>query len=235
MTSSGKGVLLSVAVHAVILVGAVLLSRFVRAKTLELQENAPIEIEVFEESIAAEDPAEESRDEKTDPSVPAKAELPQPAEDVHESVEEAGEEPLEPVIPEVESAERETVAEPEPQSRQEPEASISVALEADRGTERQTVAAVTVQEEKTAVPVAVIRPKYPPSARRRGIEGDVVLEASVDANGTVVSVTIRGSSGNKALDDAAVDAMRKARFQPAEKNGGKVPSTVVQTLSFRLR
>ena len=246
MTSSGKGVLLSVMVHAAILVCAVLLSRFIHTQALALQENAPIEIEVFEESVASEPPSEEKAEDDVRPSEPAENdsrhttdEVAEPVESttlpLPEPVDESIAEASEPISREHENTVREPVDEPEAQRLQKTAPQISIAVEADSGADRQTVTAVTVLEEKKAVPVSVIRPKYPPSARRKGIEGDVLLEATVDVSGNVSAVIIRRSSGNKALDDAAVDAMKKAKFRSAEKNGEKVPSTIIQTLSFRLR
>ncbi len=57
------------------------------------------------------------------------------------------------------------------------------------------------------------RPDYPESARRRGIEGVVLVRIEVDAGGEPVACAIAESSGSIALDDAALRAARKWRFE----------------------
>jgi protein TonB len=45
---------------------------------------------------------------------------------------------------------------------------------------------------------------YPEEAKRRGIQGNLVLDVSVRADGTLGSMAVRRSSGHKLLDDAAL-------------------------------
>jgi protein TonB len=78
-------------------------------------------------------------------------------------------------------------------------------------------------------------PNYPRSCRRRGHEGTVLLECSVDRSGSVVSVRIISSTGCVKLDQSALDAVRRARFQPARMAGKAVASTVILPVTFRLR
>lgn len=79
-----------------------------------------------------------------------------------------------------------------------------------------------------------IRPKYPVSSRRRGEEGDVVLEISIDENGGVDNVVVRKSSGFSELDDAAVQAAKISMFDPAKSGDKPVASVARLTLSFKL-
>lgn len=57
------------------------------------------------------------------------------------------------------------------------------------------------------------RPDYPESARRRGIEGIVVVRIEVDEEGAAVGGAVAQSSGSVALDEAALRAARKWRFE----------------------
>ncbi|MFW5644106.1 MAG: energy transducer TonB [Alkalispirochaeta sp.] len=66
-----------------------------------------------------------------------------------------------------------------------------------------------------ATPLEPIDPVYPLSARRRGIEGEVLVEAVVSATGRVVDTSIIRSSRNRRLDEAAVTAVQEAPFSPA--------------------
>ena len=66
-------------------------------------------------------------------------------------------------------------------------------------------------ERKVTLHVA---PDYPELARRMQIHGIVKLEAIVRPNGTVKSTRVLG--GNPVLVDAAVTAVEKWKFEPAQ-------------------
>lgn len=85
-----------------------------------------------------------------------------------------------------------------------------------------------------AKPKSAIKPEYPPASRRDGEQGDVKLEIEVDERGLPSSARVVSSSGWQRLDEAALKAVRKARFIPAKSEGGNVPSKAVITLSFRI-
>lgn len=63
------------------------------------------------------------------------------------------------------------------------------------------------------------QPVYPRASQRRGESGRVVLRVLISPEGYVANVTVSRSSGHGRLDDAAVDAMRGARFRPYTENG----------------
>lgn len=56
-------------------------------------------------------------------------------------------------------------------------------------------------------------PEYPRTARRKGIEGTVVVSIDVKPDGTCANAQILESSGCEALDDAAIEAIRKWRYE----------------------
>ena len=84
-------------------------------------------------------------------------------------------------------------------------------------------------------PKKSIRPRYPDGARQRREQGNVELEIHVKDDGSVGDVKVVSSSGFGELDDAAVRAVRTARFTPAKSGGSAVASTARLTLTFRLR
>lgn len=84
-------------------------------------------------------------------------------------------------------------------------------------------------------PKSSIRPEYPAGARARGEQGGVTLEIAVSPDGTVSEIETVASSGFAALDDAAVKAVRRARFLPAKSDGRPVAGRVRLTLEFRLK
>jgi protein TonB len=65
-------------------------------------------------------------------------------------------------------------------------------------------------------------PGYPSSARRMGEQGQVRLDVHVGADGMVIDVQLRESSGSAALDRSAMEAVRKWRFRPATVDGQPV-------------
>jgi protein TonB len=79
-----------------------------------------------------------------------------------------------------------------------------------------------------------IRPDYTEEARRRGIEGDVVLEIVVRADGSVGSARVLQGLGG-GLDQRATDAVRQWRFSPARRYGSPVDVIVEVAVEFKLR
>ncbi len=77
-------------------------------------------------------------------------------------------------------------------------------------------------------------PSYPAVARRRRQEGTVLLSVRVDASGRPDAVEIRASSGFAALDEVAVEAVRKWEFEPGRLDGAPVASRVEVPIRFQL-
>lgn len=78
------------------------------------------------------------------------------------------------------------------------------------------------------------KPVYPAYARRRGIEGRVVLDVVVAANGKAKDISVAQSSRYAILDEAALEAVRKWRFHPARENGRTIESRLKVPVTFRL-
>jgi len=77
-------------------------------------------------------------------------------------------------------------------------------------------------------------PVYPLSARRRGIEGRVLVRAEVQADGSCSRVELKTTSGSDLLDQAALEAVKKWRFVPARKGNQAVTAWVEVPISFKL-
>ncbi|MBF0294717.1 MAG: energy transducer TonB [Magnetococcales bacterium] len=78
------------------------------------------------------------------------------------------------------------------------------------------------------------KPAYPPSARRMGQQGTVLLTVEVSASGEVARVEVKSGSGVDSLDRAALAAVEKWRFVPARRNGQPVAATVTVPIRFQL-
>lgn len=77
--------------------------------------------------------------------------------------------------------------------------------------------------------------RYPRIAQDRGIEGDVKLSINIDDHGNITGIEIVESSGNKAIDDAALSAAQKSQLKQHfnEILRGKINNIIV-TVSFKL-
>ena len=78
-------------------------------------------------------------------------------------------------------------------------------------------------------------PEYPLAARTAGIEGRVLLLAVIDESGHVAALSIRSSSGEEMLDEAAMRAVRSWRFFPARSGGAVVSAEVLVPVRFSIR
>jgi protein TonB len=77
-------------------------------------------------------------------------------------------------------------------------------------------------------------PPYPPSARRIGEQGRVVLRVLVNAEGQPEQVELRTSSGSPRLDGSALETVRRWKFVPARQGERPVAAWVLVPISFRL-
>ena len=76
-------------------------------------------------------------------------------------------------------------------------------------------------------------PVYTDEARNLKLEGEVLLEVSFSANGTLhVNRVVRGLGHG--LDEAAVAAANKIRFKPALRSGAPIDSTAIVHVTFQL-
>lgn len=83
--------------------------------------------------------------------------------------------------------------------------------------------------------VASTDPRYPPAARNREIEGTVYVKMLVNDGGSVESAFVARSSGNDALDGAAVEAVYNWRFSPAKDTlGSPVRCYITMPVNFVL-
>jgi protein TonB len=74
---------------------------------------------------------------------------------------------------------------------------------------------------------------YPVEVKKLGIEGTVVLAITVDAEGRVSAARVVSGPGH-GLNEAALGAVRRARFKPATKNGKPVATDLTYHYTFVL-
>jgi protein TonB len=85
------------------------------------------------------------------------------------------------------------------------------------------------------VPVATVQPTYPEGARKTGAQGTVLVGVKIDRSGTVESASVtEGVEGHPELGEAALEAVRQWRFEPAKEGGKPVDIEVTIPVKFRL-
>src|SRR6266403_813136 len=88
-------------------------------------------------------------------------------------------------------------------------------------------------EVRPARMISSVPPIYPAMAKSQHVAGDVRVDALVDANGRVI--TMKVVAGPSLLHQAAMDALRQWKYQPATLNGKPVPMHLTVTIQFRLQ
>jgi protein TonB len=78
----------------------------------------------------------------------------------------------------------------------------------------------------------VVKPVYPPDAFIKKVEGTVVVEFVIDAQG--YPSRLRVVQSVPLLDEAAQDAVRQWLFAPAQKGGRPVATIAVSPVTFRI-
>ena len=78
-----------------------------------------------------------------------------------------------------------------------------------------------------------LRPPYPASAVARGVEGSVVVYATIHTDGTV-SYPIVLESPDPDLESEALQTVGKVRYEPMKLNGHPVQCQVTIVLDFKL-
>ena len=83
-------------------------------------------------------------------------------------------------------------------------------------------------------PLVDIPPEYPRRALAAGIEGQVTLQFTVNAEGRVENIRILSAEPPGVFERAARRAVSRWRFAPRRENGVAVSREVSKTMNFRL-
>jgi len=165
------------------------------------------------------------------------------AEPVTEKEEVVGQETLEP----------KRIETPKPKQKPLPEKSLAKPLkspaskpEEPRAAGDDKISDATRSTKQSAADTGLVReaiplykinppPRYPRTARRRGIQGTVVLSVYVDRQGRVSNLWVFESSGYRVLDNAALDSVKKWSFEPGRKGRATVAMWVNVQVRFELQ
>ncbi len=85
---------------------------------------------------------------------------------------------------------------------------------------------------KQAKLISSVPPVYPTLAKNQRVSGSVTVDALIDASGRVT--TMKVVSGPTLLQQAATDALKQWKYQPASLDGKPVSMHLTVTIQFRL-
>jgi TonB family protein len=83
-------------------------------------------------------------------------------------------------------------------------------------------------------PLGPIRPTYPQMALQQRLQTTVILSTLISENGEVIDVKILRGDTRFGFNDAAIRAVRSARFSAPMKDGKRVKTWRPQTIAFRM-
>ena len=106
--------------------------------------------------------------------------------------------------------------------------------------------AISNVQSRRPAPVAIVPPKpagrshscysgYPPISKRLNEQGRVVVQLTVEANGSVSNPKLVKSSGYSRLDDAALRCVSYWHYHPATQAGKPIAVTTKAAIDYRLR
>lgn len=107
------------------------------------------------------------------------------------------------------------------------------AAEAQIGSTPHKDEFIDISEEPQPITEIQTLVVYPPDAQRLGVEGQVVVSALIDEMGNVVKVDIE-KSDHPMLEQAAVDALYRAKFKPAMQGSKPVKVWITYPIRFKL-
>jgi bla regulator protein BlaR1 len=90
-------------------------------------------------------------------------------------------------------------------------------------------------ENRPAKLIRTFEPKYPVTAKRKGIEIDVMVHFTISTTGRIMDLQFESKSKVSYFRSAIRNAMDKWRFTPAEVNGKAVESEMSKVFLFNLK
>ncbi|MGR2669111.1 energy transducer TonB [Vibrio campbellii] len=133
---------------------------------------------------------------------------------------------------------------PKPVAKKDPQPKEKVTEKiVQEAVQQQQAAPANQSKGASAQPVMIdqpafvsqpVQPRYPRSARKRGIEGVALYEVWLDANGNQIKQVLIESSGAQMLDVSALRAIKQWQFSPHISGGQKVAHRVQIPVRFKL-
>jgi len=88
--------------------------------------------------------------------------------------------------------------------------------------------------DKPPKPIIPIKPVYPEIAQEAGIEGTIYIQFFIDKKGRVTDAWVQKGIPNTGLDEAALAAVKKSKWKPAQQRDKKVGVWQTVPVKFEL-
>ena len=88
--------------------------------------------------------------------------------------------------------------------------------------------------DKPPKPIIPIKPVHPEIAQEAGIEGTIYIQFFIDKKGNVTEAWVQKGIPNTGLDEAALSAVKKSRWKPAQQRDKKVGVWQTVPVKFEL-
>jgi len=141
-------------------------------------------------------------------------------------------------IPDPTPDEPEPIREPEPEIEPEPlppDVEFLIGTPEPPPPSGPLLAGVGDVTNPVLIPETKIDPEYPELARVARLEGNVILQAIIHADGTVGEVQVlRSNRPNMGFEEAAIGAVQQWRYEPALQNGKPVEVYFTVFVEFKL-
>ena len=92
-----------------------------------------------------------------------------------------------------------------------------------------------VAQAKTLKRVREVPPAYPREAERLGITGWVDIEFTIAPDGTTQDLVVRNAEPLRTFDQAAIDAVKRWRFEPVRRDGAAVSQRASMRIRFEVK
>ncbi len=120
---------------------------------------------------------------------------------------------------------------------------VKKAVKSERAIKASKVASQVVPQPKVATPLPILPPKisfrvlpeYPLTALEQGLGGTTILSIYVGLSGNPEDIEVKSSSGVSELDQSAVAAVSRWKFNPATQGGKAVASWFEIPVRFEVR
>jgi len=117
-----------------------------------------------------------------------------------------------------------------------PNMSATKTLQTQLATAQQQRAFETsVVQAKGLKRLREVPPTYPREAERLGIRGWVDVEFTIALDGSTQDIVVRNSEPQRTFDQAAVDAVKRWRFEPVVRDGAPVAQRAAMRIRFELK
>lgn len=84
-------------------------------------------------------------------------------------------------------------------------------------------------------PSIEVNPVYPAQAVRDNLQGWVILKMKIDYLGRVQSIDVQSADPPEIFDESSLEAFRRVKFIPAQKDGHAVNSLIQIKVSYQMK